>query len=88
MIRYLLSRIGCVMLIFGSIALVVGIAAESSGQPAFNFLSIGLALSFFGFLLWNRLRPKKEQPPRGRRSRNRRGRDPDEEQNHHDDWEH
>ena len=63
------------MLIFGSMALVVGIAAETSGQPAFNFLAIGLALSFFGFLLWNRLRPKQGNKPGGMRSPQRGGRD-------------
>jgi len=68
------------MVIFGSIALVVGIAAESSDQPAFNFLAIGLALSFFGFLLWNRLRPKKGSKPGGKRSRKRQGRDAEEGQ--------
>ena len=68
------------MLIFGSIALVVGIAAETSGQPAFNFLAIGLALSFFGFLLWNRLRPKKGNKPGDLRSRKQQGRDAEEGQ--------
>lgn len=74
------------MLIFGSIALVVGIAAESSGQPAFNFLAIGLALSFFGFLLWVRLRPKKGHNSNGKQIHKQRGRDAEEGQDHNDGW--
>lgn len=58
MIRYLLSRIGCLLLILGSIVLVVGIAAENSGESAFDIVLIGAVVTFTGFLLWNRLRPK------------------------------
>ena len=64
MIRYLLSRIGCLMMMAGSILLVIGAAAVRSDQPGFNFLSIGLLLSVFGLLLWNRLRAKKPIKPR------------------------
>ncbi len=64
MIRYLLSRIGCLMMIFGVIVLVVGAAAAQSGQPALSLLFVGFVVSFAGFLLWNRLREKQPRSTR------------------------
>ena len=58
MIRYLLSRLGCLMMIFGVIVLVVGVAAVQSEQPALSLLFLGSMVTFFGHLLWNRLRVK------------------------------
>ena len=48
----------------GSILLILGIAAERSGQPAFNFLMIGIACMLVGFLVWNKLRPRQKRPRR------------------------
>jgi flagellar biosynthesis component FlhA len=61
MIRHLLSRIGCMFLMVGVLLLVLGIAAERSGQPAFNFLIFGFLMFIGGFTLWGKLRsrPKK-----------------------------
>ncbi len=59
MIRYLLSRTGCLMVIVGSILLMLGVAALQSDQPAFNFLLIGAVLCLIGFLLWQKLRQRK-----------------------------
>ncbi len=83
MIRYLLSRVGCLMLIVGSIILVVGIAAERSGQPAFSILLGGGAVTFIGFMLWNKLRKKTSRSPKFSlfRKRNRR-----EERKQDDGW--
>lgn len=64
MIRYLLSRLGCLILIAGGITLIVGIAALQSDQPAFDVVLIGIGLSLLGFFLWNKLRRKVKRPPR------------------------
>jgi hypothetical protein len=64
MIRYLLSRLGCLILIAGGITLIVGIAAVRSDQPAFDVLLIGIGLSLLGFFLWNKLRRKVKRPSR------------------------
>jgi membrane protein DedA with SNARE-associated domain len=58
MIRYLFSRLGCLIWLVGAVVLGVGIASESSGHPAFAAVAGGIALILVGFLLWNRLRPK------------------------------
>jgi hypothetical protein len=42
MIRFLLSRIGCLMMIFGIIVLVVGVAAAQSGEPGPDLIVCGL----------------------------------------------
>ena len=85
MIRFLLSRIGCLMMIFSIIILVVGIAAVQSDQPALNLLFIGSLGTFVGFLLWNRLR---ERAPRSTRFSLLRKKKPREEQEKDDHWEH
>jgi hypothetical protein len=64
MIRYLLSRIGCLMLIAGAILLILSFAAIRSDQPGFNLLFIGIGLFGVGFLLWNRLRVKHRENSR------------------------
>lgn len=84
MIRFLLSRIGCLMMIFGIIILAVGFAAAQSEQPALSYLALGAAGTFIGFLLWNRLR---ERAPRSSRFSLFRKRDRRNEDEHNDHWE-
>lgn len=90
MIRYLLSRIGCLMLLVGAVVLVLGIAAESSGEPAFNLVLIGAGLTFLGLLLWSRLRRKQHRNTRFSMFRKRDDREEqesdDEWDDHNDDW--
>jgi flagellar biosynthesis component FlhA len=83
MIRFFLSRVGCLLLIVGSIILILGVAAEWSGQPAFEFIIIGSALLFLGFLLWNRRRSKKHKRSRFSILR---GRESREEPDQEDGW--
>ncbi len=83
MIRFLFSRIGCLMWLVGAIVLIVGIAAENSGQPAFNLVIAGIGLTLVGFLLWNRLRPKKRRNTRFSMFRKH---DREDEQERYDDW--
>lgn len=64
MIRQLLSRIGCLIWSFGGIVLVVGIAAEQSGQPGLEILLVGLVVAVVGFLIWNWMRPKRQRNTR------------------------
>jgi len=64
MIRHLLSRIGCLVVMAGSILLLLGIAAERSNQPGFNFLLIGVVLSISGFLIWNKTHDKQSHARR------------------------
>jgi Na+/melibiose symporter-like transporter len=84
MIRFILARIGCLMMTFGVIVLAVGIAAVQSDQPALNYLFIGAAGTFLGFLLWNRLR---ERAPRSTRFSMFRRRAEREKRNQDDRWE-
>jgi uncharacterized membrane protein YfcA len=84
MIRYLLSRIGCLMMIFGVIILVVGVAALESDQPAFTLLFIGSVMTFLGHLIWNRLR---EIAPHKKRFSLFRNRKREEEQRNDNSWE-
>lgn len=83
MIRFFLSRVGCLLLILGSILLILGIAAEWSEQPAFEFIIGGSALLIFGYLLWNGLRSKNHKRA-GFSIFRRRGRD--REPNQEDGW--
>jgi len=55
---------GCLFLMIGIILLVLGIAAESSGQPAFNFIFLGALLLIGGFFLWTKLRRKPRRSTR------------------------
>lgn len=82
MIRFLLSRIGCLMVLIGSILLVLGIAAEHSGYSALNYVLIGIGLTILGFFLWNRLRKKR----RSTRFSLFRRRKRDEEEDQEDEW--
>jgi len=52
------------MLLAGSIVFLLGVAAERSDQPAFDYLMIGVALFLVGLFLWQKLRPKRERPRR------------------------
>ena len=83
MIRYLLSRIGCLMFLVGAVVLVLGIAAESSGEPAFTLVLIGAGLAFLGMLLWSKLRRKQRRNTRFSMFRRRENR---EEQENEDGW--
>lgn len=83
MIRYLFSRIGCLMFLVGVVVLVLGIAAETSGEPAFNLVLIGAGLVFLGFLLWNKLRRKQRRNTRFSLFRRR---ERQEEQETEDGW--
>ncbi len=71
------------MVLVGSIVLVLGIAAERSGHPAFELVLIGIAVSFVGFLLWNKLR-KKQRSTRFSIFRRRKR---EEEEDQADSWE-
>jgi drug/metabolite transporter (DMT)-like permease len=71
------------MVLIGSIVLVMGIAAERSGHPAFDYVLIGVILTFIGFLLWNRLREKR----RSTRFSLFRKRDREDKQDQEDVWE-
>ena len=51
-------------LMVGVLLLVLGIAAERSGQPAFNFLIFGVLLFAGGLFLWGKLRRKPRQNTR------------------------
>jgi hypothetical protein len=83
MIRYLLSRLGCLILIAGGITLIVGIAAVRSDQPAFDVLLIGIGLSLLGFFLWNKLRRKVKRPSRSSFFRRKKT---EEETDDEDNW--
>lgn len=85
MIRYLFSRIGCLMWLVGVIVLIVGIGAESSGQPAFGLVLGGIGLVLAGVLLWNWLRPKKRRNTRFSMFRGR-DREDERDHDHYDDW--
>lgn len=71
MIRYLLSRVGILMIIVGILILVVGIAAQQSGQPFLSLLLAGFVVTLLGFLLWNRLRSRQRRNTRFSRFRKR-----------------
>ena len=64
MIRYLLSRIGCLMILAGFVIAMVGIAALRSDQPGFDYLLIGVLILLLGFVLWQKLREKQPRPDR------------------------
>jgi hypothetical protein len=83
MIRFLISRIGCLMWLVGAIVLIVGIATESSGQNAFNLVLSGIGLTLVGFLLWKWLRPKGRRNTRFSMFR-RRGQE--DERDRYEDW--
>ena len=84
MIRFLLSRIGCLMMIFGIIVLALGAAAVQSQQPASTLLLVGLGVTVIGGLLWNRLR---EKPPRNTRFSMFRKRERRADRKKDDEWE-
>jgi uncharacterized membrane protein YqgA involved in biofilm formation len=84
MIRYLLSRLGCLMMVFGMITLAIAIAAIQSGQPDLAILLMGIAATVLGYLLWNRLR---EKAPRSTRFSLFRKREDVERRKKKDNWE-
>jgi LPXTG-motif cell wall-anchored protein len=90
MIRYLLSRIGCLMFLVGAVILVLGIAAETTGEPAFNLVLIGAGLTFLGLFLWSKVRRKQRRNTRFSMFRRRGGQEEqeveDEWNDQHDNW--
>jgi hypothetical protein len=62
--RPFLSRIGCFILMIGSLVLIIGIAAAFSDQPSFGLILAGLAVGFLGFLLWQRKNPEARRSTR------------------------
>jgi hypothetical protein len=84
MIRSLLARVGCLLLFFGTIVLVVGLAAAQSGEPPLSLYLIGGAAGFSGFLLWIRMRDKRSKDKRFSLFRKRSRRETQKEDN---DWE-
>jgi hypothetical protein len=83
MIRYLFSRLGCLIWLVGAVVLGVGIVLESSGHPAFSMVAGGIALLVVGFLLWKWLRPKGQKNTRFRLLRRHTWED---EQDENDEW--
>lgn len=86
MIRYLLSRMGCLMLLGGILVLVIGVAGVRAGEPAFTYLLIGVVLTFLGFILWNKLRPKDKKSNRFSMFRRGRGEDSEEDEEDNSRW--
>lgn len=72
------------MMIFGVIVLVVAVAAIQSEQPALSLLFVGSVVTFFGYLIWNRLR---EKVPRNKRFSLFRNREREDRQRNDNDWE-
>jgi len=73
-------------LMVGALLLVLGIAAERSGQPAFNFLIFGVLLFTGGLLLWVKLRRKPRQNTRFSMFRKRKKDDRQEEEPDNRGW--
>jgi len=74
------------MLLGGGILLLLGVAGERSGQPAFNYLMLGVILVFVGFLLWQQLRPRSKRPRRFSIFR-KRSKDQESDQSKQSGWE-
>ncbi|MDY6866911.1 MAG: hypothetical protein SVT56_03240 [Chloroflexota bacterium] len=74
------------MVLVGSIVLVLGIAAERSGHPAFDLVLIGIAVTFSGFLLWNSLRKKRRSTRFSLFRKRRRENKKDQEEPWEDQW--
>lgn len=84
MIRYLFSRLGCLVWLVGAVVLGVGIVSESSGHPAFPMVAGGIGLLVVGFLLWQWLRPKGQKNTRFSMLRKRTWEDEQDEDN--EEW--
>ncbi|QRN82578.1 hypothetical protein JR338_09115 [Chloroflexota bacterium] len=84
MIRYLFSRLGCLIWLVGAVVLGVGIVSESSGHPAFSMVAGGIGLLVVGFLLWQWLRPKGKKNTRFSMLRRRTWEDEQDEDN--EEW--
>ena len=84
MIRYLFSRLGCLIWLVGAVVLGVGIVSESSGHPAFSMVAGGIGLLVVGFLLWQWLRPKGQKSTRFSMLRRRTWEDEQDEDN--EEW--
>lgn len=73
------------MLLIGTIILVMGIAAEVSNQPSFNWILLGILLAFLGLILWRRLSPRRRRNTRFSLFRRHRGENEWDEDNNKDD---
>ena len=73
-------------LMVGVLLLVLGIAAERSGQPAFNFLVFGVLLFAGGLFLWSKLRCKPRQNTRFSMFKKRNQADQSEDQPDDNGW--
>ena len=73
MIRTLFSRIGCLILFFGTIVLIVGFVIAQSEETPMNQYLIGSAMIVIGFILYARMRgsasKNKRKPFSTRRER-------------------
>jgi len=74
------------MILIGAILLVLGVAAEHSGHPAFDMVWIGIAITFVGFLLWNKLREKQRNTRFSLFRKRRREDKEDQEESWEDHW--
>lgn len=81
MIRQLFSRIGCLLLFFGIIFLIIGMTVAQSGEPPLTQYFFGFIMTFSGFLLWIRLRKKPSQNRRFSLFRRRGKRNTEKEDN-------
>lgn len=86
MIRYLLSRIGCLMSLVGVILFIVGFAAFRSGHSAFDYLLIGAGLTILGYFLWHKLRERNRKSTRFSLFRKRNMGEDDEQKVQDDGW--
>ena len=84
MIRYIFSRLGCLIWLVGAVVFGVGIVSESSGHPAFSMVAGGIALLVVGFLLWKWLRPRDRQ--KNTRFAMLRRHTWEDDQDDHDEW--
>lgn len=73
-------------LMVGVLLLILGIAAEQSGQPALNFLVFGILLLTGGLLLWGKLRREPRQNTRFSLFRKRKGDEQAQEEPDDDGW--
>lgn len=86
MIRYLLSRIGILMLLGGILLFVIGAAGVRAGEPAFTYLFLGITLTTFGFILWKKLRTKNKKSNRFSMFRRRKDEDLQEGEEENSRW--
>ena len=74
------------MILAGGILLLLGAAGELSGQPAFDYLLLGIVLALLGLFLWQQLRQKRDRPRRFSLFR-KKSKDQERDQSKQTDWE-